>query len=201
MCCVLWEPENPLRELLSDSRCIFVVEQRWRSWIVLSNPDVDSEKPKPSPCSPLPHVFRDSFGSVPSRLGSEIKVAPRRFKVRSFITIGKIKGTYCAREGVQTAAIYFLLDLEDEDTLADLGIEEGDQIDAVPDQRGGKPVILLCPSSPINVNIALELSSLWSFSALYPKPLSNKQPQASASKVCSCIFHPKHRRGPMLGRI
>ncbi len=59
--------------------------------------------------------------------------------------------------------------VKDQDTLFDLGVEDGDEIDLTRDQVGGKPVIYLYPPIPLSeVNVQLSLVPSWSFSALYP---------------------------------
>jgi len=55
------------------------------------------------------------------------------------------------------------------ETLLDMGVEDGDEIDLTPVQVGGKPVIYLYPPIPLSeVNVRLSLVPSWSFSALYP---------------------------------
>ncbi|CAM9229013.1 unnamed protein product, partial [Ectocarpus fasciculatus] len=108
------------------------------------------------------------------------------FKVHSTTAMSNVIGTYCKRKGVSIAAIQFLLcgtRLRDYDTPASLELEDEDQIDAILIQSGGKPVILLYPSVPLDTTVTLELSPLWRFSALYPKPPSSKWQQASTSEA------------------
>eukprot|EP00752_Nemacystus_decipiens_P004028 g3689.t1 len=108
------------------------------------------------------------------------------FKVRNTTAFIEVKNAYAARTGVQLAALRFLLVghvVEDDDTPVSLELENGDQIDVMLQQQGGKPVILLYPSAPLDATVALELSPLWSISALYPKPPSNKLQHASASEA------------------
>ncbi|CAM9561094.1 unnamed protein product [Ectocarpus sp. 12 AP-2014] len=108
------------------------------------------------------------------------------FKVRSTVAMSKIKHTYCSRKGVSTGAMAFLLDghrVEDDETPASLELEDEDHMFAILNQSGGKPVILLYPSVPLDTTVTLELSPLWRFSALYPKPPSSKLQQASTSEA------------------
>lgn len=108
------------------------------------------------------------------------------FKVRSTTAMSSVIRTYCKRKGVSMAAMMFLLDghrVGYDETPASLELEDEDQIDAILIQSGGKPVILLYPSVPLDTTVTLELSPLWRFSALYPKPPSSKLQQASTSEV------------------
>ena len=130
------------------------------------------------------------------------------FKVRSSTEMEKVFNTYATRKGVQVSALrlcFFGQRLNYDDTADSLELEDQDVIDVKLEQQGGKPVILLYPSAPLDATVVLELSPLWSFSALYPKPPSSKLQQASASEVCTkllaCVFHSKHRRGPTIGRM
>ncbi|CAN0262190.1 unnamed protein product [Ectocarpus sp. 6 AP-2014] len=61
---------------------------------------------------------------------------------------------------------------------------------------GGKQVIVLYPSAPLDANVTLKLSPPWSFSALYPRPLTKKQRQTSGYEAivasgqhCEWIVH------------
>ncbi|CAM9222621.1 unnamed protein product [Ectocarpus sp. 12 AP-2014] len=100
--------------------------------------------------------------------------------------MSKITNNYCSMKGVSMTAMMFALDghlVGHYETPASLELEDGDQIDARLIQRGGKPVILLYPSVPLDTAVTLELSPLWRFSALYPKPPSSKLQQASTSEA------------------
>ncbi|CAM9830566.1 unnamed protein product, partial [Ectocarpus fasciculatus] len=108
------------------------------------------------------------------------------FKVHSTTAMSNVIGTYCKRKGVSTSAVRFLLEgrgVGHDETVASLELEDEDQIDAILIQSGGKPVILLYPSVPLDTTVTLELSPLWRFSALYPKPPSSKWQQASTSEA------------------
>lgn len=79
---------------------------------------------------------------------------------------------------------------EDGRTLGDYNILNGSTLHLVERLRGGKPVILLYPSVPIDATVALELSPLWSFSALYPKPPSSKLQEAALDPEVSLLIVP-----------
>lgn len=78
------------------------------------------------------------------------------------------------------------------DILGDVEIEDGDQLDLLLVQSGGKPVILLYPPAPLKATVAVKLNPLWSFSALYQRPLPNKLKQASATEVGRVMMHSPH---------
>lgn len=78
--------------------------------------------------------------------------------------------------------------LEDGMTLRDYKIEHESTVYVVFRMRGGKPVILLYPTAPVDATVALELSTLWSFSALYPKPASSKLQQAATDSEVSLLI-------------
>lgn len=55
------------------------------------------------------------------------------------------------------------------ETILELDVEDGDELDVIQVQRGGKPVIYLYPAREVaEVNVQLSLVPSWSFSALYP---------------------------------
>ncbi len=107
------------------------------------------------------------------------------FKVKPNTRMEKVFNTYATRKGVSVQALRFiyLVRLNGDDTPASLELEDGDAIDCILEQSAGKPVILLYPAAPVDVTVALQLSPLWNFSALYPKPPSNKLAQPSDSEV------------------
>ena len=53
-------------------------------------------------------------------------------------------------------------------TLRELGVRDGDEVDAFLEQIGGKPVIYLFSPEDIDATVALSLVPEWRFSALYP---------------------------------
>lgn len=75
-------------------------------------------------------------------------------------------------------------------TLRGYHIKNGSTVTLVLRLRGGKPVILLYPSVPLDVTVTLELSPLWSFSALYPKPASNNRLQEALEPEVSLLAVP-----------
>eukprot|EP00752_Nemacystus_decipiens_P004030 g3691.t1 len=74
--------------------------------------------------------------------------------------------------------LYVGKQLEDRRTLSYYKISNHSTLHLILRLRGGKPVILLYPPAPVDATVTLELSPLWSFSALYPKPPSSKFQQA-----------------------
>eukprot|EP00903_Cladosiphon_okamuranus_P013211 g12323.t1 len=55
------------------------------------------------------------------------------------------------------------------------------------EQSGVKPVTLLYQPAPVGATVTLELSPLWSFSALYPKPPLKKLQQAARGPEAICL--------------
>lgn len=86
--------------------------------------------------------------------------------------------------------------LDDERRLDACNIRNRSSLFLVTRLRGGKPVILLYPSAPLDATVALELSPLWSFSALYPSPPSNKLQQVSVTEVGRVATYPPPPKGP-----
>lgn len=79
--------------------------------------------------------------------------------------------------------------LNDAETLCQCNVQEESVFHLVLRLRGGKPVILLYPPAPIDATVALELSPLWRFSALYPRLPSNKTKQTSVTGVSLVMTH------------
>ncbi|CAE6517020.1 unnamed protein product [Rhizoctonia solani] len=100
--------------------------------------------------------------------------AVQTVKVPFTCTIGRIRST--VQEGMCGSLpeegfrlLYNGLCIVNEDTIADLGMKDGDTIDLMPVLRGGKPVIyLFSPSSIPDVRVELSLVKAWRFSAIYP---------------------------------
>lgn len=108
-------------------------------------------------------------------------------------TILDVKQKVQAQEGIpidQQKLTFAANQLVDDRTLSYYNIQNQSTLDILLKLRGGKPVILLYPSAPLDVTVALELSPLWSFSALYPRPPSNKLQQASVTEVSRLMTHP-----------
>ena len=108
------------------------------------------------------------------------------YKMHRSARMERLFRAYASRKGVCVEVLRFVLcgsRVNSDDTPASLELNDGDQIDIYLEQCGSKPVILLYPEAPLDVTVALQLSPLWSFSALYPKPAPNKLAQASGSEV------------------
>jgi len=70
-----------------------------------------------------------------SQDGSEV-----HFKIKPTTPMKKLMGAYCARASVSAASMRFLYDgtrLKEDATAQDMGIEDGDIIDAMLNQTGG----------------------------------------------------------------
>ncbi|KDN35099.1 hypothetical protein RSAG8_11881, partial [Rhizoctonia solani AG-8 WAC10335] len=100
--------------------------------------------------------------------------AAQTVKVPLTCTIGRIRSA--VQEGMCGSLpeegfrlLYNGLCIVNEDTIADLGMKDGDTIDLMPVLRGGKPVIyLFSPSSIPDVRVELSLVKAWRFSTIYP---------------------------------
>ncbi|CAE7201228.1 unnamed protein product [Rhizoctonia solani] len=94
-------------------------------------------------------------------------VLPKR-KIRSLrSTIQRSIGNDLPEEGFRL--FHNGHSLGDDDTFLDHGIEDGDTIDLMGIQRGGKPVIyLFSPSPMLDVQVQLSLVKAWRFSDIYP---------------------------------
>jgi hypothetical protein len=53
-------------------------------------------------------------------------------------------------------------------TLREIGMEDGDTIDAIDEQVGGKPVIYVFSPEDIDTTVTLSLIPEWQFSVIYP---------------------------------
>ena len=101
------------------------------------------------------------------------------FRVKEVVSMRKVFETYAKSKGVCAAALNFLLygeKISFAETPRSLELRDGDQIDVLLAQDGGKPVILLYPLTQLEVTVNLQLSFEWSFSAFYPKPLTKGSP-------------------------
>ncbi|CAE6526558.1 unnamed protein product [Rhizoctonia solani] len=76
--------------------------------------------------------------------------------------------------------------MDESRTLEYHGVENGDEILVLQEQRGGKPVIYLFSSSPVsNVRVQLSLVKAWRFSAIYPPTPINLPSDDSLGEVIS----------------
>ena len=93
-------------------------------------------------------------------------------KTKSSDTVLDVMDKIQEKKGIppgQQRLIYGGKQLEEDRTLLDYGISDGDIIHLVLRLRGDKPVIYLFPPYPLpSVDVALTLSPEWEFSALYP---------------------------------
>ena len=122
--------------------------------------------------------LRDQVDTVHIRLGSEKQIFVKTLtgKVIPLMcydtdTIEVLKCRLQDREGIppaQQTLIYNSELLEDERTLADYDVQGLGTIDLLLSLRGGKPVIYLFSSIPVDVRVKLSLVPSWSFSAIYP---------------------------------
>ncbi len=142
-----------------------------------------------TPAAPFSVCFRGSALCFPKTITIRVRDQTGEatyFRLNTSTMMERVFNTYATRKGVSVQALRFLLDgsvVNTDDTPASLELEDGDQIDTMLEQQGSKPVILLYPAAPVDVTVALQLSPLWNFSALYPKPPPNKLEQPSDSEV------------------
>ncbi|KAJ3514856.1 hypothetical protein NMY22_g14608 [Coprinellus aureogranulatus] len=95
------------------------------------------------------------------------------FTVRPATTVLVLKTMHSDREGIpvdQQRLIWGGRQLEDSQTMQELGMQEGSTITFALKLRGGKPVLYLLPPSGVHVeaSVKLKLVSEWSFSTIYP---------------------------------
>lgn len=95
----------------------------------------------------------------------------------------------------QQRIIYVGQQPSDDQTLRDCNIRNGSVAHLVLSLR--KPVILLYPPVPVDTTVAVELSPLWSFSALYPKlqPRNLEQPAADHEVSLGTTYRKKRVEG------
>ena len=117
------------------------------------------------------------------------------FTVKAFLaeTVLDFKNKVQDHQGIpsdEQRLIFGGTQLEDGRILRDCHIRNGCTLHLVLKLRGGKPVILLYPPAPLDATVALELSPVWSFSALYPKPASTNLQQAVSDPEVSLLIAP-----------
>ena len=62
------------------------------------------------------------------------------FKIKRSTVLKKLMDAYCARQGVNSSTVRFLFDgdrIQDTGTPSELGMDDGDTIDAMVEQTGG----------------------------------------------------------------
>ncbi|KJE88408.1 ubiquitin [Capsaspora owczarzaki ATCC 30864] len=72
---------------------------------------------------------------VSSSDGSEVN-----FKIKKTTKMSKLIDAYCQRVGINPASVRFLFDgarINGDQTAADVGLEDGDNIDVMQEQTGG----------------------------------------------------------------
>lgn len=92
-------------------------------------------------------------------------------RTRPSLTILKMKQGVQKHRGIavdKQRLYYDGIRLVDENTLNFYRIPSESVIDLIPEQTGGKPVIYLFSSTPMDARVLLQLVAQWSFSALYP---------------------------------
>ncbi|CAN0006908.1 unnamed protein product [Ascophyllum nodosum] len=102
-------------------------------------------------------------------------------RVEEDMSMGKIFETFAACNELPAKDLRFWLNGETiplAETPRTLGLQDGAEIRVILRLTGGKPVILLYPPTQLEASVHLELSSDWSFSVLYPKPLLRGPPRS-----------------------
>jgi hypothetical protein len=124
----------------------------------------------------------NSFGELGVKTGDEIHCTPKNNITIKFLTLDGEYKLATVKNSISFSKIYKALGYDeclwigyfDGDkilthlTVEDYGIEDGDIIDMVIQQKGGKPVILLYPVQTIHCDVSVELSSKWRLTSLYP---------------------------------
>lgn len=84
-----------------------------------------------------------------------------KFAVLPHQTLGELKAAFTSKLGVPPKGYRFFFDGNlclDEHTFFNLGLEDGDDIYANVEQKGGKPVIYVYPPQPMDVACRLSLT-------------------------------------------
>lgn len=96
----------------------------------------DTQSSSSSSGEPIVNIQPECFEiSVKSQDGNEI-----RFKIRPTSRFGKVVDAYCKRSGVERDTVRFLFDgqrLEEDKTIGEIGLQDGDEVDAMVSQIGG----------------------------------------------------------------
>ena len=111
-------------------------------------------------------------------------------RVKEDMSMGKIFETFAACNELPAKDLRFWLNGETiplAETPRTLGLQDGAEIRVILRLTGGKPVILLYPPTQLEASVHLELSSDWSFSVLYPKPLLRGPPRSDDTLVSHVI--------------
>ncbi|CAM9866527.1 unnamed protein product, partial [Sphacelaria rigidula] len=99
------------------------------------------------------------------------------FQVFPSDTVARVKKQVHQRLGVPPIHLRLMFNgrqLDSNKTLSDHNVDKESTLEGAIRLRGGKPVILLYPPSPLDASVHLSLNFGWKFSTLYPAPSREK---------------------------
>lgn len=99
------------------------------------------------------------------------------FEVFPSDTVARVKKQVHQRLGVPPIHLRLMFNgrqLDSNKTLSDHNVDKESTLEGAIRLRGGKPVILLYPPSPLDASVHLSLNFGWKFSTLYPAPSREK---------------------------